>query len=60
MCPTLLTWPFIPDGNDQLRVTFPHSDNKVILGPFERDRGKLVTNREFQLQEDQHSALLSR
>ena len=60
MCPTLLTWPFIPDGNDQLRVTFPHSDEKIILGPFLREIGKKVTYHEFHLQEGLHNALLSR
>ena len=60
MCPTLLTWPFIPDGNDQLRITFPHSDDKVILGPFRRGYSEEVTNHEFHLEEDLHSALLSR
>ena len=60
MCPTLLTWPFIPDGNDQLRITFPHIDDKIILGPLKGDDSKDVTNHEFHLQEDQHSALLSR
>ena len=60
MCPTLLTWPIIPDGNEQLRVTFPHSDDKIILGPFERDPNNDVTYHEFRLEEDLHSALLSR
>ena len=60
MCPTLLTWPFISDGNDQLRITFPHSDDKTILGPFRRGYDEKVANHEFHLQEDQHSALLSR
>ena len=60
MWPTLLTWPFISDGNDQLRVTIPHSYDKIILGPFERKHDEGVTNHEFHLQEDLYSALQSR
>jgi hypothetical protein len=50
---------FLPDDNDQLRLTFPVRDG-IMLPPFRLEHNLSVSNHVFHLRESVHHTLLWR